>query len=175
MLKRWLCAATLICTGGPTLCQAASAERCADAEHAQFDFWVGDWAVSPTGARKVVSHSRIEKLYHGCAIRENWMPNDHSDGGSLSAYTPRDKGWRQTWIDSSGAVVQFTGGWNGHAMVLTGDWPTAPGKSQLVRMTYTRQPDGSVRQLGEASNDRGKSWAPNFDFTYRRWDLAKRG
>jgi hypothetical protein len=37
----------------------------------------------------------------------------------------------------------------------------------LVRMSYSRNADGSVRQLGEQSTDDGKSWTPSFDFTYR--------
>ena len=174
MLKRLACALALLCGGASAQPTPAPPDRCADAEHQQFDFWVGDWDVRPTGRDEVVSHSRIEKLYSGCAIRENWMPISHRDGGSLSAYVPREKGWRQTWIDSSGALVEFKGGWNGHAMILTGDWPTGPGKSQLIRMTYTRQADGSVRQLGEASEDGGASWSPSFDFTYRRQPPARR-
>ena len=94
----------------------------------------------------MVAESLIEKVY-GCGVRENWMPKvANGDGGSLSIYVPAQKGWRQTWIDSSGAYVDFKGGWDGHAMVLTGDWPIAPDKPQIVRMTYTKGADGSVRQ-----------------------------
>jgi hypothetical protein len=54
--------------------------------------------------------------------------------------------------------------------VLTGGWTgiLKPGVSTLTRMTYTSAADGSVRQLGETSSDDGKTWTPNFDFTYRR-------
>lgn len=141
---------------------------CADAAHGQFDFWVGNWTVTPTGKDKVVARSLIEKVY-GCGVRENWMPKvANGDGGSLSIYVPAEQGWRQTWIDSSGAYVDFKGGWDGHAMVLTGDWPGPDGKPNLVRMTYTQGADGSVRQAGTASKDGGRTWAPSFDFTYRR-------
>ena len=142
---------------------------CADAEHRQFDFWVGRWDVSPTGARKVVAHSLIEALYGGCGIRENWMPiGQDAGGGSLSSYVPAEHAWRQTWVDSSGSRAEFKGGWTGAAMVITGPWPLPDGRPRLVRMTYTPNPDGSVRQAGEASFDAGRSWAPTFDFTYRR-------
>ncbi len=143
---------------------------CAAAEHHQFDFWVGRWDVYPFGKEKLVAHSLIESLYGGCAIRENWMPlTSGGDGGSLSSFVPDEKGWRQTWIDSSGARVDFKGGYAGEAMVLTGFWPDVlgPGKDALIRMTYTRQPGGAVRQLGEASTDEGKTWSPSFDFLYR--------
>jgi hypothetical protein len=142
--------------------------QCDDAEHRQFDFWVGRWQVSPTGQRKVVAASVIEKLYGGCAIRENWIPNGQPGGGSLSSYVPADRAWKQTWVDSSGSRADFKGGWNGQAMVLTGPWPLPDGRPRLVRMTYTPNPDGSVRQAGEASFDDGRTWKPTFDFTYRR-------
>ena len=97
------------------------------------------------------------------------MPNvPNGDGGSLSIYVPAEKAWRQTWIDARGAYADFKGGWTGKAMVLTGDWPGPDGKPNLVRMTYTKGADGSVRQAGAASEDGGKTWTPTFDFTYRR-------
>ena len=47
-------------------------------------------------------------------------------------------------------------------MVITGKWG-----GPLVRMSYSKNADGSVRQWGEQSTDEGKTWAPSFDFTYR--------
>jgi hypothetical protein len=149
---------------------AAAASPCATPEHRQLDFWVGRWDVFATGTEKLVAHSLIERLYNGCAIRENWMPLKKSGGGSLSAYDPKSRKWRQTWIDSSGALVRFDGQLRGSRMVMEGLWSdlVSPGKDALVRMTYTPLPDGSVRQEGVQSVDRGKSWQPSFDFTYRR-------
>jgi hypothetical protein len=144
---------------------AAASAACVGPEHGQFDFWVGRWSVTSTGQDAVIAESLIEKLYDGCAIRENWRPKTSAGGGSLSAYRPADKAWRQTWLDKDGSWVEFKGGWDGKAMVLTGEWPD--GRPKLVRMTYTRNPDGSVRQFGQASRDGGKTWAVDFDFTYR--------
>jgi len=161
-------AAALMTTPVPVQAQTpAPPKACLSPEFSQFDFWVGRWDVSATGKPAVVAHSLIEKVY-GCGIRENWAPNNGQDGGSLSIYVPAEKGWRQTWIDSGGAHVDFKGGWTGKAMVLTGDWPGPDGKPNLVRMTYTLGADGSVRQAGEASADDGKTWKPAFDFTYRK-------
>jgi hypothetical protein len=146
---------------------AAAAAPCADAEHHQFDFWVGRWDVyRPDG--RLVAHSLIESVY-GCGIRENWMPLSGHDGGSLSIYVPAEHAWQQYWIDSSGNRVVFTGGFNGSAMIITGTWPASPQATTgpLVRMTYTRGADGSVRQFGEQSTDQGHSWTTGFDFTYR--------
>lgn len=139
---------------------------CTASEHRQFDFWVGEWTVTPTGKTNVVASSLIEKLYGGCAIRENWMPLKGSAGGSLNNYY--DGRWRQTWVDASNSRVDFTGGLVDGKMVLTGDWKgvLGPGKDALIRMTYSKNADGTVRQHGEQSTDGGKSWSTNFDFTY---------
>ena len=137
------------------------AAACAAAEYHQFDFWTGRWDVY-NKAGQLVAHSLIEAVYN-CGIRENWMPIGKPGGGSLSIYVPEQKHWEQFWIDSTGSRAFFTGGWNGSAMVISGKW-----SGPLVRMSYSRNADGSVRQLGEQSDDEGKSWSPSFDFTYRR-------
>ena len=139
---------------------------CTAAEHRQFDFWVGEWSVTPTGKPNVIASSRIEKLYGGCAVRENWMPLKGSEGGSLNSFTGGR--WHQTWVDASNSRVEFVGGLVEGKMVLTGDWQgvNGPGKDAIIRMTYSKNPDGSVRQHGEQSTDFGLTWSTNFDFTY---------
>ena len=140
---------------------AATTSACTTPEHRQFDFWVGRWDVyGPKG--KLQAHSLIEKLYDGCGIRENWMPLAGSGGGSLNIYLPGEKHWEQFWIDSAGSRAIFDGGWNGTAMVIQGRWG-----GPLVRITYTPNPDHSVRQFGEQSTDDGKTWTTSFDLTYR--------
>jgi hypothetical protein len=155
--------------------QAPAASGCKSPEHRQFDFWVGTWDVSPTGQTKVVARSLIENLYGGCVIRENWMPVAGTAGGSLNTYDPEDKRWHQVWMDASNARVSFDGELVDGNMVLTGNWRGAqkPGQDALVRMTYSRLDAGAVRQKGEISTDKGASWKPFFDFTYRPVALPK--
>ena len=142
---------------------------CNSSESRQFDFWVGKWNVFPAAKPDTqVATSLIERLYAGCAIRENWMPLKGDDGGSLNSYVAAAKAWRQTWIDASGGRVDFSGEWNGKAMVLEGAWPQPGHPTQRTRMTYTPHRDGSVEQMGESSDDGGKSWQPSFDLVYRR-------
>ena len=156
------------------LAQAASAQAtpppaCTAAEYAALDFWVGDWDVYPNGRDTMVAHSKIEKLYAGCAIRENWMPLRGGSGGSLMGFDPKTQRWHQTWIGSAPGVVQFDGGPVEGAMVLTGPWAgSGPnGEDGLTRMTYSRVENNAVRQFGEFSADQGKTWQPSFDFIYR--------
>lgn len=147
---------------------------CDTQAHAAFDFWVGEWDVYPNIAdpakAPLVAHSRIERLYAGCAIRENWMPLKGSGGGSLNSLDPDSGQWHQTWIGGNPGRVEFTGGPAGPGrMVLTGFWKgvNGPGKDAVIRMTYTLRDDGSVRQFGEASADHGLTWTPSFYFIYR--------
>ena len=153
-----------------TAAPAAVAPPCAAAEHRQFDFWVGEWEVTPNikGA-KPVANSRIEKLYGGCAIRENWMPFGGTGGGSLNGYDAADGRWHQRWQDSQGGLVDFNGGLVGQEMVLTGWWKHigGPGRHALIRMRYSRLDGGAVRQHGEQSLDHGLTWATSFDYVYR--------
>ena len=154
---------------------AQTAQACKTPQHRQFDFWVVTWDVSPTGQDKVVARSVIENLYGGCVIRENWMPTSGTAGGSLNSYDPADGRWHQVWMDAGNARVSFEGYFANGQMILTGDWRGAlgPGKGGLVRMTYSRLEGGAVRQLGQISTDKGATWKPYFDFTYRPVSLPK--
>lgn len=143
---------------------------CTAAEHRQFDFWVGYWDVYPTGKDTLVAHSLIEKLYGGCAIRENWLPLKGTGGGSLNAYRPEQKVWRQVWTDSSNGWGTFEGRFESGAMMLSGPWENinGPGTKAFTRTAWSRNPDGSVRQLGETRSEDGKSWSVGYDFTYKK-------
>lgn len=146
------------------------APACSGPEHRQFDFWVGQWNVYRTGTEALVAHSLIEKLYDGCAIRENWMPLKGQAGGSVNTYVTDEQRWHQTWVSGANDLVGFQGGRVGDKMILTGFWKNSAGEGKhgLIRMTYSKLPDGSVRQLGELSTDHGATWTESFDFNYRR-------
>lgn len=173
-LAFWLVAA--LAGTAPTMAHAkATAPSCKLAEHRQFDFWVGRWDVYPTGKDKLVARSLIENLYGGCVIRENWMPLSGTEGGSLNTYDPEDGRWHQVRMDAANGRVSFDGGYAAGKMVLTGSWRGAqqPGQEGLVRMTYSRLDGGAVRQSGEISTDKGASWKPFFDFTYKPSNALK--
>lgn len=174
---RWLLVMFVACVAAaPGAAQdAPPPPACTGPEHRQFDFWVGSWDVYPTGKTNLVARSLVEKLYAGCTIRENWMPLKGTGGGSLNSYDPTDRRWHQTWHDSSNGRVEFDGGMANGKMVLLGFWRgvEGPGKDALVRMSYTPNSDGSVRQHGEASTDHGLTWKTIFDLTYKPSAAAK--
>ncbi len=150
----------------PPAAQAApAAAACA---HHEFDFWIGRWDVFDTKTGERAGSSLIERVYNGCALRENWVDPELS-GGSLNAWSELDGRWHQTWTDSSGAWREFVGGLENGGMVLVWTKPStkAPAGHVLVRMTFTPNPDGSVRQYSDYSGDDGQTWRERYDYTYR--------
>lgn len=141
--------------------------NCDTAEHRQFDFWVGKWDVYRPDTNQLVAHSLIEKLYAGCAVRENWMPIGGTGGGSLNSWRASEKQWRQTWTDSGNNWTEYVGGIEGGLMILTGSSMKAAGTSAPVRMTYEAKSDGSVVQTGYQSVDGGRTWSLTYQFVYR--------
>src|SRR5580698_5326370 len=141
---------------------------CAAPAHHQLDFWVGEWRVFQTADNVEVATSRIEIVMSGCGIKETvdspGAPGGHYIGTSYSSYDRKDGKWHQMYIDTTGSVGLYTGGTDGADMAFN-----APGRgSALLRMVYKPLADGSVRQIGTVSNDQGKTWQPEYDYTYRR-------
>ena len=168
LIAAFFLAASVQAPAPPASPPAPPPPACATPQHRAFDFWVGAWDVYATGTDQLVAHSLIERRYAGCTIRENWMPLRGQGGGSFSSWRPGTNHWRQTWVDSSGAWVEFTGGMDGNAMVLTGPWAgAANGRDGIVRMRYTPEANGAVRQRGQVSTDNGATWTDSFDFSYR--------
>ena len=142
---------------------------CSDADHSAFNFWVGDWIVSPTGLEVDVATSRIGSVANGCAIEETYhqtmnrqgQPLDYR-GHSYSAFDAADGRWKQFYVDSNGVVTMFVGGAvDGTIVVVAGSG------GSLQRMTVRPIEGGRVRQNGESSTDGGATWTATYDFTYR--------
>lgn len=136
----------------------------------RLDFWVGEWDVY-VGERKVGTN-RIEKILDGCAIMEHWAGAEGSEGRSLFYYSaPKDE-WKQVWVTSNATRVaglkektlieRFEDG----GVRFQGRIPLPDGTEAIDRTTLTPLPDGTVRQLIEASMD-GEEWRTNFDAIYR--------
>jgi len=155
-------------TAPPTPPPGAPPKPCSAAEYRQFDFWLGEWNVfNPDG--KPAGQSRIEQISGGCAILENWSSGGGAfTGKSLNIYDRNDKQWHQSWVDSSGGRLELTGSFADRKMVLEGvalNQPK-PGDKTIQRITWTANPDTSVRQLWESSVDGGKTWTVAFDGKY---------
>jgi hypothetical protein len=146
---------------------AAPPPNCTAEEYRQFDFWLGAWQVfSPDG--KIAGTSRIERITDGCAVLENWAGKGGITGKSLNIYDSSDQQWHQFWVDSSGSKLLLDGKFANGKMILQADAadPKRPGITLTQRITWSKNPDGSVQQLWETSEDQGKTWAVAFNGKY---------
>ena len=138
----------------------------ASPEFRQFDFWIGEWDVkNPQGVPS--GSSSIQLILGQCIIFENWSGGGGSNGKSFNIYDTNDKKWHQTYVDDKGTFAHYIGGFVNGEMVITADTVVA-GKKTLAKMTFSKLPNGDVRQHGENSTDEGKTWTTSFDLTYSR-------
>lgn len=134
-------------------------------EFREFDFWIGEWL--PKNAQGVtVGTSSIQLILSNCIIFENWE-TPVSAGKSFNLYDIRDGKWHQTWVDNRGLMTHYVGGLVDGKMVLDSE-STQNGQTTIARMTFSKLPNGDVRQHGENSTDGGKTWTTSFDFIYVR-------
>ena len=142
------------------------AASCEQPEHRAFDFWLGDWQVhTPDG--ELAGYNHIEREYGGCVIHERYTSVRDFRGESLNIYDATRGIWHQTWVDNSGQLLILEGGIIDGNMVLEGETAGDNGSSTRQRITWTANPDGSVRQLWE-SRDAGPGWTVVFDGLYTR-------
>jgi hypothetical protein len=134
-------------------------------EFRQFDFWIGEWDAKNV-AGVTVGSSSIQLILGSCVIFENWSTPVMS-GKSFNIYDVNDKKWHQTWVDDKGSFTHYIGNFVDGKMVYVADTVIA-GKKTLAKMTFSKLPNGDVRQFGENSTDDGKTWTTSFDLTYSR-------
>lgn len=143
---------------------------CDEPERRAFDFWIGEWEVlDPDGRR--VGRNTITSLFDGCALLEEWRGESGHRGMSLNAWSPRTRAWLQTWVDSSGLVLELSGGPVDGGMVLEGEaalpGPAEPVRRQRITWTLLDGDPDQLRQHWEASAAEG-GWETVFDGRYRR-------
>lgn len=139
----------------------------ASAEFRQFDFWIGEWDVRSTQGGVPSGTSSVQLILGQCIIFENWAGGSGTNGKSFNIYDTNDKKWHQTWVDDKGTFTHYIGGLEGEKMVVVAD-TVIGGKATLAKMTFSKLPNGEVRQHGENSTDGGKTWTTSFDLTYAR-------
>ncbi len=145
---------------------------CTSPESRQFDFWLGEWDVSPSASTTgvTVAESSISLHDQGCVIIEHWRPFGGGHGHSLNSYDAADQKWHQTWVDSTGSRTEFAGAVDSEG-VLRFDvlGPPQPGQAPGARrMNFQRIDASTVRQWGDLTPEGGGELVVEWDFTYRR-------
>jgi len=152
-----------ICTL-PTLAQQPNPDCDAQKSH-QFDFWIGHWNVSVNG--KHAGTNRIEAILNGCIIQETWEGATGNSGTSLNFYNPVEKRWEQFWVWRNGRTMHLKGHLKEGNMVMEGELPSPEGKS-IHRITWTPNPDGTVRQRWESRLATSSEWKTLFEGLYSK-------
>jgi len=147
-----------------------NAAPCEDPEFKQFDFWLGDWNVAPSGNAAAAGLSHISKEMGGCVVWENWTSaGSPYFGKSYNTWNPNLKRWEQYWVDSSAGVMFFHGELKNNIMdYWTDDVPQATGGTLLRHLQFFNLGPDKVRQFSQGSRDGGKTWHTEYDFIYTR-------
>lgn len=142
---------------------------CKEALHRQFDFWIGEWAVTnPAG--QSIGKNVIRSIQDGCAIEENWSggPNGSGGGTGTSLNFVERGSWHQIWVANTATVLRLTGGLENGAMVMTGETTNPQGVKVVNRVVWTPIEGGKVTQNWDTSTDGGKTWTPAFRGIYTK-------
>ena len=105
-------------------------------------------------------------------MQENWTGVSGFTGTSLNYYNVRTKKWNQVWVDQSGSVLNLTGTYQNMQMILISDelYSEKMAKTYQNRIIWTKNEDGSVRQVWENTVDGGETWNIVFDGLYKKVD-----
>ena len=140
----------------------ASAELGPDA----LDFWIGDWTVSWPGG---TGTNQIRRILEDRVIEEVF--ECHGEDGSLygrshSVLDSADGRWKQTWVDSSGAYLDFVG------IVVDGrisfQRRALDSRNVLQRMVWLDVHDDHFRWEWQRSVDDGVTWEVSWPLQYQR-------
>lgn len=140
---------------------------CTPEEYRHFDFWLGEWEVTPVGAAQPTASSKISSREAGCVVLEEYTAGGFT-GMSINFYDSITERWHQSWMSNAGTAVYLEGGLDEKgAMVMSDKGMTLNEVTgNINRTTWTPNDDGSVRQLWERSTDDGETWTVIFDGTY---------
>jgi Protein of unknown function (DUF1579) len=163
-----MAAVVVVVAAAPPLCaaQAQPVYGCDSPEAKQLDFWLGDWDLSFTGG---TSRNRITKTLDGCVIVEQFTgaPGSKLDGTSVSTFDRAARKWKQTWVDNTGAYLDFTGGEDAGDRTFERE-AEKDGRKVRQRMVFRDVKADSLKWLWQRSDDGGKRWTTTWEIDYKR-------
>lgn len=147
-----------------------NATPCDDAQFRQFDFWLGDWDVTPASGGPLQGTSHISKEMGGCVVWENWTSAASGYfGKSYNTYNVNLQRWEQYWVDNSSGVIFFYGNLKDGVMdYWTDDVPQPNGDKLRRHLQFFNLSPDRVRQFSQGSTDGGQTWHVEYDFIYNR-------
>ena len=132
------------------------------------DFWLGSWVVSWVGGGH--GTNTIRRILDDRAIEESFDGSDADSslkGRSLSVRDATDGRWRQTWVDSAGAYLDFVGVEVDGRISFQRD-TTVNGVLTVQRMVWLDVTPEAFRWQWQRSSDGGAIWDVAWEIDYRR-------
>jgi hypothetical protein len=133
----------------------------------EFDFWVGDWNLTWGDSGR--GSNSITRDYDSCVIIERFdgSPSSPLKGLSVSTVSPETGRWHQTWVDNSGAYLDFVGDFTDGRMILQRDGSRS-GEPVKQRMVWYNIAEDALDWNWEQSDDEGKTWKILWKIHYER-------
>ncbi|MBV60218.1 MAG: hypothetical protein CMH65_02850 [Nevskiales bacterium] len=134
-----------------------------------FDFWLGQWNL--TWGSDGQATNQVSRILDEQVILEQFdaRPGDQLAGMSVTVYDAKADQWKQTWVDNTGAYLDFTGGLAPDgSMELFRPAQTAEGQPMLQRMVWYNIRPNSLDWNWERSTDGGASWQTVWKIHYER-------
>lgn len=152
---------------------SAAGNPCLAPQQKQFDFWIGEWALTWPGQNAgETGHgsNSIKRILDGCIVQENFSSadSDHLRGTSVSVFDQKSGHWKQTWVDNQGSYLDFTGDFRDGQMILQRDFTRPDGVHVMQRMIWKNITANEFDWSWEASTDGGKTWKVNWPIHYKR-------
>lgn len=145
--------------------------KCSCYECHQLDFWIGKWKVQWENSEGTSSEGKniVNSILNGCVIEENFNGNPGVDfeGKSFSVYNHEKKIWQQTWVDTDGSYMVFTGQMKDDNMILSRKI-TRNEKELIQRMVFYNISENEFDWNWESSKDNSKTWQLNWKLHYSR-------
>lgn len=145
----------------------------ANAQSNAFDFWQGTWEASWTDKDGNVKKGKntIVKILNGKVLQENFQSLEGDEdsqfiGKSWSVYNAGTDTWKQTWVDNSGAYLEFIGEIDGEDRIFKRK-VKKDGVWYHSRMVFYDIEKDSFTWDWESSND-GKNWNLLWRINYTR-------
>lgn len=142
-----------------TICNAQS----------NLDFWVGNWNVISTTSGNIIGESHVSKALNKKVFLENYSDVIGTKGKSFTIYDSIQHCWKQTWVDNTGSVAEFTGILHKDTMLFIGTAKmNSAGKTIIHRMTIIKTSENELQQTEESSDNNSFTWQTNYSFLYKR-------
>lgn len=149
---------------------------CEAPESGQFNFWLGEWDLTwpaeQMGGKEGETGkgtNSITRILGDCIVKENFsFPAGDFYGNSVSVYSPARKCWQQTWVDSQGGYLLFTGEFKDGQMILRTEPFKRGEKTYVSRMVFRNITADSLDWDWQRSEDMGQTWKDLWNIHYQR-------